>query len=77
MFPTYAAFAQEIVLEDKAKQKSVEVYISESGEVTVKHIIEKSSTTRQLELISGTRSDIQFAQDLAMTLYCCCLLMTT
>ena len=52
--PLQLVYAQEISLGEKARQKSVEVYISEDGTVQVKHIIGRSSTPGQIDLVSGT-----------------------
>ena len=49
-----SATAQEVNVASKAKQKSVEVTISEAGNVHVKHIISASSSPKQVELIDGT-----------------------
>ena len=48
-----SASAQEINIGAKAKQKSVEVTISESGEMYVKHIIRSSNVPVQVELMDG------------------------
>lgn len=48
-----AAYAQGISIGEKAEQKSVEVVISSSDEIHVKHVIASSSSPRQVELING------------------------
>lgn len=54
-----ASFGQEFSLEaEKAKQKRVEVKISSNGHVHVTHIVEKSTTPKQVELIDGIKSNL-------------------
>ena len=48
------AYAQEISIGEKAEQKSVEVVISSSDEIHVKHVIASSNSPKQVELIEGT-----------------------
>ena len=52
-----AAYAQ-ITISSNAEQKSVEVTISSRGDVHVKHVINPSITSKQVELIYGTVSNI-------------------
>lgn len=52
------AYAQGISIGEKAEQKSVEVVISSSDEIHVKHVIASSSSLRQVELINGTVTNL-------------------
>ena len=52
------AYAQEITIGEKAEQKSVEVVISSSDEIHVKHVIASSNSPRQVELIEGTVTNL-------------------
>ncbi len=52
------AYAQEISIGEKAEQKSVEIVISSSDEIHVKHVIASSSSPRQVELINGTITNL-------------------
>jgi hypothetical protein len=52
------AYAQEISIGEKAEQKSVEVVISSSDKIHVKHIIASSNSPRQVELIDGTKTNL-------------------
>ena len=52
------AYAQEISIGEKAVQKSVEVVISSSNEIHVKHVITSSNSLRQVELINGTITNL-------------------
>ncbi len=52
------AYAQEISIGEKAEQKSVEVVISSSDEIHVKHVIASSSSLKQVDLIEGTITNI-------------------
>mgnify|MGYP001560520150 CR=1 FL=1 len=52
------AYAQGISIGEKAEQKSVEVVISSSDEIHVKHVIASSDSRRQVELINGTITNI-------------------
>lgn len=52
------AYAQEISIGEKAEQKSVEVVISSSDEIHVKHVITSSNSPRQVELINGTITNL-------------------
>ncbi len=45
--------AQEINIAEKARQKSVEVTISESGNIHVKHIVSFSNSPKQVKLLDG------------------------
>ena len=49
-----SANAQQINVAEKAKQKSVEVTISDAGDVHVRHVVEPSSSPKQIDLIDGT-----------------------
>ena len=57
------AYAQEITIGEKAEQKSVEVVISSSGEIHVKHVITSSNSPRQVELIKGTITNLTVADE--------------
>ena len=50
--------AQEITIGEKADQKSIEVVISSSDEVHVKHVIASSNSLKQVELIKGTITNL-------------------
>ncbi|MEK6930434.1 MAG: hypothetical protein AABZ42_07190, partial [Thermoproteota archaeon] len=50
--------AQEITIGEKADQKSIEVVISSSDEIHVKHVITSSNSPKQIELINGTITNI-------------------
>ena len=52
------AYAQEISIGEKAEQKSVEVVISSSDEIHVKHVITSSNSPKQVELIEGTITNL-------------------
>jgi len=52
------ADAQQLLLGDKAVQKSVEVIINSDGEVHVKHVVGSSNLPSQVELIKGTVSNL-------------------
>ena len=49
----------QISIGEKAVQKSVEVYISNEGEVHVIHEIRKSNSPKQIDLIEGVISNIK------------------
>ena len=53
IFVIPSASAQEFNIGDKAKQKSVEVTINESGEMHVKHIIRPSNSPVEVKLMDG------------------------
>src|SRR3989338_4052832 len=57
------AYAQEISIGEKAEQKSVEVVISSSDEIHVKHVIASSNSPRQVELIEGTVTNITVSDE--------------
>ena len=57
------AFAQEISIGEKAEQKSVEVVISSSDEIHVKHVITSSNSPRQVELINGTITNLTVSDE--------------
>jgi len=48
-----SASAQEIIVSDKANQKSVKVVIDNQGGVHVKHVIKSSDSPKQMDLING------------------------
>src|SRR3989338_8413087 len=52
------AYAQGVSIGEKAEQKSVEVVISSSDEIHVKHVIASSNSPRQVELIEGTVTNL-------------------
>lgn len=49
-----SASAQEIKIGEKAEQKPVEVTISETGDVHVRHVVNPSSSPKQIDLVNGT-----------------------
>src|SRR3989338_7810273 len=55
--------AQEISIEEKAEQKSVNVVISSSNEIHVKHVIASSNSPKQLELIDGIITNITVSDE--------------
>lgn len=55
--------AQEVNIAPKAKQKSVEVMISESGDVHVKHVVSASGSPKQVELIDGTIENLAITNE--------------
>src|SRR3989338_7386390 len=57
------AYAQGISIGEKAEQKSVEVVISSSDEIHVKHVIASSNSPRQVELIEGTVTNITVSDE--------------
>src|SRR3989344_5749806 len=57
------AYAQEISIGEKAEQKSVEVVISSSDEIHVKHVIASSNSPGQVELIEGTVTNITVSDE--------------
>lgn len=57
-----AAYAQ-VTIAEKANQKSVEVRIDSEGNVHVIHIIDSSNTPKQVDLISGTVSNISITNE--------------
>lgn len=63
VFTIPVSFAQEFTLADKAKQKSIEVVIDVTGEVHVTHIVEKSNTPKQIELIEGSKLNLSVHDD--------------
>ena len=57
------AYAQEISIGEKAEQKSVEVVISSSDEIHVKHVITLSDSPRQVELIKGAITNLTVSDE--------------
>ena len=57
------AYAQEISIAEKAEQKSVEVVISSSDEIHVKHVITSSNSPKQVELINGTITNLTVSDE--------------
>lgn len=55
--------AQEISIGEKAEQKSVNVVISSSDEIHVKHVIASSNSPKQVELIDGTITNITVSDE--------------
>ncbi|MGI0056421.1 MAG: hypothetical protein ACREAK_03490 [Nitrosarchaeum sp.] len=55
--------AQEISIGEKAEQKSVQVVISSSNEIHVKHVIISSNSTKQIELIQGTITNLTVSDE--------------
>jgi hypothetical protein len=55
--------AQEITIGEKADQKSIEVVISSSDEIHVKHVITSSNSPKQIELINGTITNITVSNE--------------
>lgn len=50
--------AQEITIDKKTDQKSIEVVINSSNEIHVKHVIASLNSSKQIELIKGTVTNI-------------------
>ena len=57
------AYAQGISIGEKAEQKSVEVVISSSDEIHVKHVIASSDSPRQVEMINGTVTNLTVSDE--------------
>ena len=57
------AYGQGISIGEKAEQKSVEVVISSSDKIHVKHVIASSNSPRQVELIEGTVTNITVSDE--------------
>src|SRR3989344_426900 len=57
------AYGQGISIGEKAEQKSVEVVISSSDEIHVKHVIASSNSPRQVELIEGNVTNITVSDE--------------
>jgi hypothetical protein len=55
--------AQEITIGEKADQKSIEVVISSSDEIHVKHVITLSDSPRQVELIKGAITNLTVSDE--------------
>ena len=55
--------AQEISIGEKAEQKSVQVVISSSNEIHVKHVIISSNSTKQIELIQGIITNLTVSDE--------------
>jgi len=55
--------AQEINIEEKARQKSVEVIISNTGDIHVKHIVSSSNSPKQIDLIDGTIQNLTITDE--------------
>jgi len=55
--------AQEISIGGKANQKSVEVIISEEGNVHIKHIVGSANSPKQLKLIEGTIQNLTITNE--------------
>ena len=62
-FALQAASAQEVSLAPDAEQDSVEVHITGSGDVSVTHVIDKTSSPRQLDLFRGTPHGIEVVNE--------------
>ncbi len=58
LLPLQGALGQNIGVGEAASQRSVEIHISEQGDVGVKHIIRGSGVPVQVGLIEGTRDGI-------------------
>jgi len=58
-----SASAQEINIEEKARQKSVEVVISDTGDIHVKHIVSSSNSPKQVDLIDGTIQNLTITDE--------------
>ena len=52
------SLAQEITIGEPAKQKLIEVIISIDGDVHVRHIVEGPNKAGQIELIDGTKTNL-------------------
>jgi hypothetical protein len=57
------AYAQGISIGEKAEQKSVNVVISSSDEIHVKHVIASLDSPRQVELIEGTVTNLTVSDE--------------
>jgi hypothetical protein len=55
--------AQEITIGEKADQKSIEVVISSSNEIHVKHVIASLNSPKQVELINGTITNLTVSDE--------------
>ena len=58
-----SASAQEVNIGEKAKQKSVEVIISEEGNIHVKHTVSSSSSPKYIDLIEGTIENLTMTNE--------------
>ena len=58
-----SASAQEVNIGEKARQKSVEVIISEEGNVHVKHIVSSSNSPKYIDLIEGTIENLTMTNE--------------
>ncbi|MFQ5782792.1 MAG: hypothetical protein ACE5GR_07035 [Nitrosopumilus sp.] len=58
-----SASAQEVNIAEKAKQKSVEVIISESGEIHVKHVVSSANSPKQVKLLDGTIENLAITDE--------------
>lgn len=57
------ASAQEISIGEKAKQKSVEVVIKDTGDVHVKHVVSSSNSLEHIKLIEGTIQNLTITNE--------------
>jgi hypothetical protein len=55
--------AQEITIDKKTDQKSIEVVINSSNEIHVKHVIASLNSPKQIELIKGTITNITVSNE--------------
>ena len=61
VIPTVSA--QEVSIDEKANQKSVEVSISDEGDIHVKHIVSPSNSPKQVKLIDGTIQNLTITDE--------------
>ena len=55
--------AQEVDIYEKSNQKSVEVIISDEGDIHVKHIVSSSNSQKQVKLIDGTIQNLTITDE--------------
>mgnify|MGYP006892321162 CR=1 FL=1 len=63
VFTIITASNAQLSLGGEADQKSIEVKISSSGEVNVKHVVKPSNIPVNVDLLDGTISDISITND--------------
>ena len=63
VFAIIPASNAQLSLGAEADQKSIEVKISSSGEVNVKHVVKPSNSPVSVDLLDGTVSDISITND--------------
>ena len=63
VFAIIPASNAQLSLGAEADQKSIDVKISSSGEVNVKHVVKPSNSPVSVDLLDGTVSDISITND--------------